>query len=60
MMTKFNAAQPALLYLVPACLGSVLICGAVRGELAEVWKYSEEEPDPVAPVIDAESKKKVQ
>ncbi|GMH98106.1 hypothetical protein TrVE_jg12687 [Triparma verrucosa] len=57
MMTKFNAAQPALLYLVPACLGSVLICGALRGELKEVWEYSEEEPDPMAPVVEGEKEK---
>ena len=39
----FEAAQPALLYLVPACLGSSLLCAFVRGELKELFEYSEEE-----------------
>lgn len=41
----FEAAQPALLYLVPACLGSSLLCAAVRGELKELFEYSEEEEE---------------
>lgn len=45
VMIVFNAAQPALLYLVPACLGSSLICALVRGELAELFAYSEEEEE---------------
>lgn len=32
VMYFFNAAQPALLYLVPACLGSSLLVALVRGE----------------------------
>lgn len=45
VMIQFNAAQPALLYLVPACLGSSLLCAAVRGELKELFAYSEEEEE---------------
>ena len=45
MMTRFKAAQPALLYLVPACLGAVLLCGTVRGEMKEVWEFTEEEEE---------------
>lgn len=41
----FKAAQPALLYLVPACLGSSLLCATVRGELKELFDYSEEEEE---------------
>ncbi len=41
----FEAAQPALLYLVPACLGSSLLCAFVRGELKELFEYSEEEEE---------------
>ena len=41
----FQAAQPALLYLVPACLGSSLLCAVVRGELKELFDYSEEEEE---------------
>jgi minor histocompatibility antigen H13 len=33
VMLVFKAAQPALLYLVPYCLGGVIIAAAVRGEL---------------------------
>ncbi len=43
----FEAAQPALLYLVPACLGSSLWCAFVRGELKELFEYSEEEEEEV-------------
>jgi len=42
VMLRFNAAQPALLYLVPACLGSSLLCAMVRGEIKELFAYSEE------------------
>jgi minor histocompatibility antigen H13 len=44
-MIAFQAAQPALLYLVPACLGSSLLCAAVRGEMKELFEYSEEEEE---------------
>lgn len=43
MMTKFKAAQPALLYLVPATLCSVMGTAFVRGEVKELLGYSEEE-----------------
>jgi len=42
VMIAFDAAQPALLYLVPACLGSSLACAFVRGEASALFKYSEE------------------
>lgn len=45
VMITFQAAQPALLYLVPACLGSSFICAIVRGELKELLSYSEEEEE---------------
>jgi len=44
VMYFFNAAQPALLYLVPACILSSLGMSAVRGQFGELYKYSEEEP----------------
>lgn len=43
VMYTWNAAQPALLYLVPACLGSSLLTAAVRGELSQLFAYTEEE-----------------
>ena len=45
VMMKFNAAQPALLYLVPACLGGSFLCAVVRGEVTELLAYSEEEEE---------------
>lgn len=45
VMIAFEAAQPALLYLVPACLGSSLLCAVSRGELKELFQYSEEEEE---------------
>ena len=42
-MYFFNAAQPALLYLVPACLGGSLLVGAYRGELSVLFAYDEED-----------------
>ena len=38
----FNIFQPALLYLSPACILSVLITAAVRGELGKVFAYKSE------------------
>lgn len=46
VMIYFQAAQPALLYLVPACLGSSFFCAIVRGEVKELLAYSEEEEEP--------------
>ncbi|XP_072966175.1 signal peptide peptidase-like 2 [Typha angustifolia] len=31
--------QPALLYLVPCTLGLVIILGAIRGELGDLWNF---------------------
>jgi len=44
IMHFFQAAQPALLYLVPACLSSSLALAAVRNELTPLFAYNEEEP----------------
>ncbi len=35
-------AQPALLYLVPACLGSSFLLAIIRGEVTQLLAYSEE------------------
>jgi len=44
-MFFFESAQPALLYLVPACLLGSLLTAVVRGELKELLDYSEEEEE---------------
>ena len=42
IMHHFKAAQPALLYLVPACLITPLALSLIRGEFSQLWNYSEE------------------
>jgi len=42
VMHIFQAAQPALLYLVPACLGSSFCLAILRGEVSDLLAYSEE------------------
>ncbi|KAI8091147.1 signal peptide peptidase-domain-containing protein [Gilbertella persicaria] len=44
VMHFFKAAQPALLYLSPACILSALGTAVVRGELSEFFGYTTEEP----------------
>jgi minor histocompatibility antigen H13 len=38
----FKHGQPALFYLVPCVTGAVWTTGAVRGELRDVWNYTED------------------
>jgi len=42
VMHVFQAAQPALLYLVPFCVGSATIRALVSGEFNALLKYSDE------------------
>jgi minor histocompatibility antigen H13 len=42
MLLTFSHAQPALLYLVPGVVMAVWATGAVRGEIGEMWKYTED------------------
>lgn len=42
VMYFFKAAQPALLYLVPACLGGSLAVAAVKGQFKALYAYDEE------------------
>lgn len=42
VMYYFEAAQPALLYLVPACLGSSLLQAYARDEMASLFSYDED------------------
>jgi minor histocompatibility antigen H13 len=41
IMIIFNHGQPALLYLVPGCLLSVLVCSLIKGEYSTMWNFSE-------------------
>ena len=44
-MRVFKSAQPALLYLSPACILSVLLVAAIRGELKALWSFNGYQPD---------------
>uniref|UniRef100_A0A674B052 Histocompatibility (minor) 13 n=1 Tax=Salmo trutta TaxID=8032 RepID=A0A674B052_SALTR len=37
VMHTFKHAQPALLYLVPACIGFPVVVALLKGELTEIW-----------------------
>lgn len=43
VMLVFKHGQPALLYLVPGCILSVLFTAFFKGELSALWEFSEEE-----------------
>eukprot|EP00794_Sanderia_malayensis_P004914 gene4914-5561_t len=45
VMHFFKAAQPALLYLVPACIGSALIVAIIKGEVSDLFKYEDHPED---------------
>lgn len=42
MLIVFKHGQPALLYLVPSLIGTLLITGLVRGEIREMMLYNED------------------
>ncbi|XP_018321483.1 minor histocompatibility antigen H13 [Agrilus planipennis] len=41
VMHMFKHAQPALLYLVPACLGTPLIVALIKGDIKALLKYED-------------------
>lgn len=55
VMHTFQSAQPALLYLVPACLLAPLLLSVVRREVGELFAYTEEKEEEV--VTEAKEKK---
>ncbi|KII92377.1 hypothetical protein PLICRDRAFT_154841 [Plicaturopsis crispa FD-325 SS-3] len=46
VMHFFGKAQPALLYLSPACILSFFITASVRGELKDAWNWSDGPSEP--------------
>ncbi|KAM8830507.1 minor histocompatibility antigen H13 isoform X2 [Synchiropus splendidus] len=48
VMHTFKHAQPALLYLVPACIGFPVIVALFKGELTEMFRYEESSPEELA------------
>jgi len=49
VMHIFKKAQPALLYLSPACILSFLITALVRGEFKIAWSWSDDPEKPLEP-----------
>merc|ERR1712176_550913 len=45
VMHVWKHAQPALLYLVPACLGAPFVVALLSGEVSALFAYDEEEED---------------
>jgi minor histocompatibility antigen H13 len=48
VMHLFNAAQPALLYLVPACVCTPSLVALARGEVKQLLSYADEHDDTAA------------
>lgn len=49
VMHFFKAAQPALLYLSPACTGSVFLLAMLRNDTQEYWRWEDGEDDDKKP-----------
>uniref|UniRef100_A0AAQ4S0X9 Histocompatibility (minor) 13 n=1 Tax=Gasterosteus aculeatus aculeatus TaxID=481459 RepID=A0AAQ4S0X9_GASAC len=60
VMHTFKHAQPALLYLVPACVGFPVVVALIRGELTELFRYEETPPEDTDVKEDSETEKKDQ
>uniref|UniRef100_T1JK34 Minor histocompatibility antigen H13 n=1 Tax=Strigamia maritima TaxID=126957 RepID=T1JK34_STRMM len=45
VMHIFKHAQPALLYLVPACIGAPLLLGLIKGDLKPMFQYEDHPSD---------------
>ncbi|XP_061758767.1 minor histocompatibility antigen H13 isoform X1 [Nerophis ophidion] len=45
VMHTFKHAQPALLYLVPACVGFPVVVALIKGEVMEMFRYEEASAD---------------
>ncbi|XP_022665534.1 minor histocompatibility antigen H13-like [Varroa destructor] len=51
VMTVFKHAQPALLYLVPLCVGIPLFTAFVKGEIKELFLYRDNPDEETAAVV---------
>ncbi|KAG5282011.1 hypothetical protein AALO_G00051280 [Alosa alosa] len=45
VMHTYKHAQPALLYLVPACVGFPVVVALLKGELTDMFRYEEVTPE---------------
>merc|ERR1711956_208089 len=59
VMHVFKHAQPALLYLVPACLGAPLLFALVKGDIKSMFAYADHPEEALAdkPAATEEEKK---
>ncbi|XP_070696321.1 minor histocompatibility antigen H13 isoform X1 [Pempheris klunzingeri] len=57
VMHTFKHAQPALLYLVPACVGFPVVVALFKGELTEMFRYEETPPEEEGAKEDSSDKK---
>jgi len=55
IMHVYKHAQPALLYLVPACLGAPLLLALLRGDIKAMFDY-EDHPEEEATAADDKKK----
>lgn len=59
VLIVFKHGQPALLYLVPGVTGSAWLTGLFKGELKDMWKYTEDgslDVEDVVVEVDGEGK----
>ncbi|KAK2582049.1 hypothetical protein KPH14_002754 [Odynerus spinipes] len=54
IMHLFKHAQPALLYLVPACLGTPLLLALIKGDLKALFSYEDHPAQPTNTVQQSE------
>lgn len=59
-MHTFKAAQPALLYLSPATIFSLIGCAAIRGELRAFWSFDDGSEDAPKKVLGEEDGKETE
>jgi minor histocompatibility antigen H13 len=52
VMHVFGKAQPALLYLSPACILSFFITALIRSELKDAWSWSDDPPKPLESTVE--------
>ncbi|XP_033208137.1 minor histocompatibility antigen H13 [Belonocnema kinseyi] len=55
IMHLFNHAQPALLYLVPMCLGTPLLLALVKGDIKALFSY-EDHPNKITEETETQTK----
>jgi len=58
VMHTFQAAQPALLYLVPFCIGASLVTALVNSQISLLFAYNEEPAEDKTKKTEGEEKKK--